>query len=81
MLTEDTEIVFNFFPDLVNTTGLSEVGEMDNIYWISPNQINNFIDTNKNLFNLIAEKATEVVDAERKWIKEQEAAGKLKKAE
>ncbi len=81
MLTEDTEIVFNFFPDLVNTTGLSEVGEMDNIYWISPNQINKFIDTNKNLFNLMAEKANEVVEAERKWIKEQEAAGKLKKAE
>ena len=71
-------MIYYHGPDMVKTTGL---GKLYHESWNnnSPAQINGFIESEKNVMDQMCTKANDIIDKERQWIKEAEAAGTISK--
>ena len=78
-VTADTsEVLYYRDHDLVNTTGL---GRYFSAAWAgySSNSISTQFDSNKNTMLEMCDKANEIIDSEREWIKKAESEGKINK--
>lgn len=67
--TAAENILYYHGPDMVTTTGM---GEAYHEYWatFSPSQIRGRIESNLNVMNSMCDKANEIIETERKWLKE-----------
>lgn len=71
-------MIYYHGPDMVKTTGMgSNYHESWNSQ--SPAQLKGYIQSEMNVMEQMCKKANEIIDKERKWIKEAEAAGTISK--
>lgn len=71
-------MIYYHGPDMVKTT---QMGKQYHESWNSESaaQIKTYIESEKNVMEQMCVKANEIIDKERKWIKEAEAAGTISK--
>lgn len=77
--TVSDNVIYNMAADLRTSTGLGDQF-YDYFHYYPATQINSVLDSNKNIMNLMCERANDMINAERQWIEEAEANGKLPKA-